>query len=145
MAYPPQRIISRVRPLEDNSKNPNGPLFQDLIKHAQVANPQVPLRVHQVSQSLPQALAVSILDLGLIRQVCDRFADAPSPERGERFQVGSGLFRPFDLVHAPFSNGPRAGCAGGAILRAPSTMEIGPLRERLSKLQSRLEILRGHL
>jgi len=24
-------------------------------------------------------------------------------------------------------------------------MEIGPLRERLTKLQSRLEILRGHL
>lgn len=26
-----------------------------------------------------------------------------------------------------------------------AAMEIGPLRERLSKLQSRLEILRGHL
>jgi len=32
----------------------------------------------------------------------------------------------------------------GACYVAPN-MEIGPLRERLTKLQSRLEILRGHL
>jgi hypothetical protein len=80
-----------------------------------------------------------------MEQLGDRCGDPPPRKNGQQLPVGLGLGGPLDLVHARFSNVARAGCAVGAILRAPFAMEIGPLRERLSKLQSRLEILRGHL
>jgi hypothetical protein len=44
------------------------------------------------------------------------------------------------------SNARRGGAlAGGSALLCCAAMEIGPLRERVSKLQSRLTVLRGHL
>jgi len=41
--------------------------------------------------------------------------------------------------------GPDAPTKSAALYAKFPRMEIGPLRERLTKLESRLEILRGHL
>jgi hypothetical protein len=75
-------MVRRRRAFDDNSKNMNDPTVQDLVENAQIAYPEVPLRLHEVRQSLPQALAVSSLNLGVLDQVADRGADPSSPERG---------------------------------------------------------------
>jgi len=75
-------MVRRRRAFDDNSKNMNDPTVQDLVENAQIAYPEVPVRLHKVRQSLPQALAVSSLNLGVLDQVADRGADPSSPERG---------------------------------------------------------------
>jgi hypothetical protein len=105
----------------------------------------LPLSLWEFGDWLPERSPVFRLEHGLMVESANLAAERATHERGHVPQIGTGFVRPNDLVHTAFSTVARAGCAVGAILRAPSTMEIGPLRERLSKLQSRLEILRGHL